>query len=72
MAAIGAIPSFLDYCYLVNPYFPPQRMLDEIKANMETLITEYPSGMKVNSLLAAKNFGVHQEISSWEMVRRNS
>lgn len=54
-------PKLLDFCYLVNPYFPPQRLMDEIKANFETLITQYPSGMGVNSLLAAKNFGVHQE-----------
>lgn len=54
-------PKLLDFCYLVNPYFPPQKMRNEIKANFETLLTQYPSGMKVNSLLAAKNFGVHQE-----------
>ena len=36
-------------------------MKDEIRANFDTLLTEYPSGMRVNSLLAAKNFGVHQE-----------
>lgn len=51
-------PQMLDFCYLVNPYFPPQRMIDEIKASFETLMREYPSGMRVNSLLAAKNFGV--------------
>ncbi len=54
-------PKITDFCYLVNPYFPPQKLLDEIKANFETLITQYPSGMRVNSLLAAKNFGVRQE-----------
>lgn len=54
-------PKLLDFCYLVNPYFPPQKMIDELKANFETLLTEYPSGMRVNSLLAAKNFDVHQE-----------
>lgn len=54
-------PKLLDFCYLVNPYFPPQQLMDEIKASFENLITQYPSGMKVNSLLAAKNFGVHQE-----------
>lgn len=54
-------PQMLDYCYLVNPYFPPQRMLDEMKASFETLLREYPSGMKVNALLASKNFGVRQE-----------
>ena len=54
-------PKILDFCYLVNPYFPPQRLIDEIKSNFESLITQYPSGMYVNSLLAAKNFGVKQE-----------
>lgn len=54
-------PKLLDFCYLVNPYFPPTRMKDELRANFDTLLTEYPSGMRVNSLLAAKNFGVHQE-----------
>lgn len=54
-------PKLIDFCYLVNPYFPSQKLLDEIKANFETLITQYPSGMSVNSLLAAKNFGVKQD-----------
>ena len=54
-------PQMLDFCYLVNPYFPPQRMIDEIKASFETLMREYPSGMRVNSLLASKNFSVKQE-----------
>ncbi len=54
-------PKLLDFCYLVNPYFPPQKMKDEIRANFDALLTEYPSGMQVNSLLAAKNFGVRQE-----------
>lgn len=51
----------LDFCYLVNPYYPPQRLMDELKANMEILLTQYPSGMRVVSLLAAKNYGVDQE-----------
>ncbi len=54
-------PKMIDFCYLVNPYFPPQKLVDEIKSNFETLITQYPSGMQVNSLLAAKNFGVRKE-----------
>lgn len=54
-------PKMLDYCYLVNPYFPPERMLQEITANIVPLIRNYPSGMKVNSLLASRNFGVKQE-----------
>lgn len=54
-------PDLLDYCYLVNPYFPSARMKDEMRANFDTLLTEYPSGMYVNSLLAGKCFGVRQE-----------
>lgn len=54
-------PQMLDFCYLVNPCFPPQRMIDEIKASFESLMREYPSGMRVNSLLASKNFGVKQD-----------
>jgi len=54
-------PRMLDFCYLVNPYYPPKKLTDEIKANFEILLTQYPSGMGVNSLLAAKNFGIHKE-----------
>lgn len=54
-------PEILDFCYLVNPYFPRQRMVDEIKANFETLLREYPSGMGVNSLLASKYFGIRHD-----------
>ena len=54
-------PQMLDFCYLVNPYFPPKRMIEEIKASFEDLMRGYPSGMRVNSLLASKNFGVRQE-----------
>lgn len=54
-------PKLLDFCYLVNPYFPPRRMKDELRSSFDTLLTQYPSGMKVNSLLAAKNFSVRPE-----------
>ncbi len=54
-------PNLLDFCYLVNPYFPKKRMIDEMKANFEPLLREYPSGMGVNSLLAGKYFGIKQE-----------
>ena len=53
-------PKLLDFCYLVNPYYPPKKMTDEMKASFEALLTQYPSGMARNSLLAAKNFGVEQ------------
>jgi len=53
-------PQMLDFCYLVNPYFPNQRLKDELRANFDTLLTEYPSGMKVNTLIASKCFGVSE------------
>lgn len=43
-------PQLLDYCYLVNPFFPTKRMKDEIRSNFDTLLTEYPSGMFVNCI----------------------
>ena len=54
-------PQMLDFCYLVNPYFPSKRMKDELRANFDTLLTEYPSGMKVNTLIASKSFGVSEQ-----------
>ena len=54
-------PQMLDFCYLVNPYFPSRRMKDELRANFDTLLTEYPSGMKVNTLIASKCFGVSEQ-----------
>ena len=54
-------PQMLDYCYLVNPYFNKSRIIDEIEAHFRTLIAEYPSGMKVNALLASKCWGVKEE-----------
>ena len=54
-------PSLLDFCYLVNPYFPKPRMIEEIKANFENLLRDYPSGMGINTLLASKYFGIKQQ-----------
>ena len=54
-------PGLLDFCYLVNPYYPPQRMIDELQLNFETLLRQYPSGMGVNALLAGKAFGLRPE-----------
>lgn len=54
-------PQLKDYCYLVNPYYPSSKMKDELRANFDVLLTEYPSGMYVNSLLAGKYFGISQD-----------
>lgn len=54
-------PAMRDFCYLVNPYFPNERFMNEMKSNFDVLVREYPSGMAVNSLLAGHFFGVRTE-----------
>lgn len=54
-------PKMLDFCYLVNPYYPPQKLRDEMQASFDELLTQYPSGMEVNSIVVARNFSVHKE-----------
>lgn len=54
-------PKMLDFCYLVNPFFPTPQLKEEMKACFDTLLTNYPSGMFVNSLLASKYFNINQD-----------
>ncbi len=46
----------LDYCYLVNPYYPPKGMLDKINYESRELITQYPSGQKTECINAGRLF----------------
>ena len=52
-------PGLLDFCYLVNPYFPTTRLKNELKSSFEDLLTQYPSGMRINSMLLGKYFGIN-------------
>jgi histidinol-phosphate/aromatic aminotransferase/cobyric acid decarboxylase-like protein/CTP:phosphocholine cytidylyltransferase-like protein len=54
-------PKLIDFCYLVNPYFPPQRLIDELKSNFEDLLCNYPSGQHTIKILASKNFKIREE-----------
>ncbi len=45
----------------MNPYFNESRIIDELEAYFRTLIAEYPSGLKVNTLLASKCWGVKED-----------
>ena len=36
--------NLLDYCYLVNPYYPPKYMIDKMNCSTMELIMQYPSG----------------------------
>ena len=55
-------PGLLDYCYLVNPHFPTFRMWEELRSTFQDVASRYPSGMEVQSLLAAKIFNVPAEM----------
>jgi len=49
-------PKLKDFCYLVNPYFPPQQMLEEMKFLLPTLISAYPSGLETQNRMASSIF----------------
>ena len=51
-------PFLSDFCYLVNPFFPTGRMKEEMKANFDTLLTQYPSGLNENCQLAARYMNI--------------
>jgi len=52
--------NLLDFCYLVNPYFPSKSLLRELKSSFKPLISHYPSGQNVQNLLASKLFGIDE------------
>lgn len=54
-------PKMLDFCYLVNPYFNRSKIIREMQDFFPVLVSEYPSGMGVNSTLASECWGVKQE-----------
>lgn len=51
----------LDYCYLVNPYFPNQKMLDKMVNEYDILLRQYPSGLNIQNLNAGRMFGIDEE-----------
>ena len=54
-------PNYLDYFYLVTPYYPPCELVEELQNNFKALLEQYPSGMRVNAELAASAFGISPE-----------
>ena len=54
-------PNLLDFCYPVNPYFPPESLKKELAAASSMLLTRYPSGMHGNCLLAAAIFDLEEK-----------
>lgn len=54
-------PKLLDFCYLVNPYYPTQILMDEIKSNFEELLSSYPSNIETDNLLLSKYYNIPKE-----------
>lgn len=54
-------PHLKDFSTLSIPYFPNPKIISELKANMEFLLKNQPSGQQITSLLAAKYFGLHKQ-----------
>lgn len=54
-------PDYLDYFYLVTPYYPPCELVEELQNNFKALLEQYPSGIRVNAELAASAFGITPE-----------
>lgn len=52
-------PELKDYYYLVNPYFPSSKLLNQLKSSYEMLLTQYPSGLSVQKALAGNLFNVN-------------
>jgi histidinol-phosphate/aromatic aminotransferase/cobyric acid decarboxylase-like protein/molybdopterin-guanine dinucleotide biosynthesis protein A len=46
-----------DFAYLVNPYFPPIRLMQEIASDLPRLAGSYPSGQLVQCQLMGQLFG---------------
>lgn len=53
-------PRYIDFCYLVNPYFPPKEMVEKMKNEFPTLLTQYPSGLRTQNMNAERLFGVDE------------
>lgn len=48
--------NILDYCYLVNPYFPPKSMIEKFNVFSTELMTQYPSGQAIECINAGRLF----------------
>lgn len=50
-----------DYCYLVNPYFPSEQMLNKLKYNFKELISSYPSTLYIQNKCISRFFNIDEE-----------
>lgn len=50
----------LDFCYLVNPFFPPAELREKMKYFFDALVAQYPSGLSVQAICASRMFDVDE------------
>ena len=53
--------SMLDFCYLVNPYFPTKKFVQKMQYEFPKLLGAYPSGLNMQNMNAERIFGVDKE-----------
>jgi histidinol-phosphate/aromatic aminotransferase/cobyric acid decarboxylase-like protein/choline kinase len=51
-------PKLRDFCYLVNPYFPNKEFEEILKSEFSILLSEYPSGLGVQEVMAGNLFKI--------------
>lgn len=49
-------PKIIDFCYLVNPYYPKEDMFKKFNYFSKELITQYPSSQKIECINASRLF----------------
>jgi histidinol-phosphate/aromatic aminotransferase/cobyric acid decarboxylase-like protein/choline kinase len=54
-------PRVLDFCYLVNPYYPTKALLDKIRYSFDILTASYPSGLREQRSNISRMFGVKED-----------
>lgn len=54
-------PHYIDFCYLVNPYFPPKAMVEKMQNEFPILLTQYPSGLRMQNMNAERLYGVDED-----------
>lgn len=52
---------YIDFAYLVNPYFPKQNMIDKLQHEFPVLLRQYPSGLDTQNMNASRVFNVKKE-----------
>ncbi len=51
----------LDFCYLVNPYFPTKSFVEKLQREFPVLLGAYPSGLNMQNMNAERIFGVNAD-----------